>query len=180
MEWINVAAIAMSPIIAVLVSIWVQNRKERRQHKLGILGTLIGGRHDPLTLENVRALNMIDLVFHDQAKVRSLWREYFDMLCNEGLDNETGWVQRNKKRNELITQMAAGLGYGKAISHLDVDRVYIPIGVVDNAAKSRELLEELLRVLKNTDSLAMRKRRGSSGDEAPNQPMQADGPSAGG
>src|SRR5262245_46749487 len=49
------------------------------KHKLGILATLMGSRHNPLTTENVRALNMIDLVFHDQAKVRSLWHEYFDM-----------------------------------------------------------------------------------------------------
>jgi hypothetical protein len=181
MEWITVIAIAFSPLIAVLVSIWVQDRKERRQHKLNILGTLIGGRHDPLALENVRALNVIDLVFHDQAKVRSLWREYFDMLCNEGLNNENGWAQRNKKRNELITEMAAGLGYRKAISHLDVDRVYVPVGVADNAAKAQELMQELLRVLKSTDSLAMRRRRPTgSGTEASNQPLQTDRPSGGG
>jgi hypothetical protein len=165
MEWINIAAIAISPLIAVLVSVWVQNRKERRQHKLGILAALVGSRHDELTADNVRALNMIDLVFHDEPRVRALWRDYFDMLCTEGLNNPTGWVQRNKKRNELITELAARIGYRKTITHLDIDRVYCPAGVVDNARKSRELQEELLRVLKSTESLAMRKRR-SSGSEA--------------
>ena len=118
---------------------------------------------------------MIDLVFHDEARVRSLWREYYDMLNNQGLQNESGWAQSNKKRNELITEMAARLGYRKAISHLDVDRVYLPAGVVDEAARNRELIAELLRVLKNTQSLAMRKRPGTStGNEASNQLAQSD------
>lgn len=158
MSWINVVAVAVSPLIAVLVSIWIQKRMERRQIKLNILGSLVGGRHDPVAIENVRALNLIDLVFYDQSKVRSLWREYYDMLCNEGLNNQIGWDQRNKKRTELITEMAARLGYRREISHLDMDRVYIPAGVADSAARGHELMVELLRVLKNTDSLARQER----------------------
>lgn len=168
MEWVNLLAIALSPIVAVVVSMWIQERRERRQHKLHILATLIGGRHDPLTIENVRALNMIDFVFHDRASVRRLWREYLEMLCNEGLNNEVGWEQLSQKRNELITALASALGYGKAISHLDVDRVYIPKGVVNDFAMTRALWEELLRVLKNTDTLAARPRRsGSSQRKSP-------------
>jgi len=153
MDVINIMAIAVSPLVAVLVSVWLQNRKERRQHQLHILSVLIASRHEPLSPDSVKALNMIDMVFHDKASVRHLWREYFEMLCNEGLNNPSGWQQRSKKNIELITEMAKVLGYGKAISHLDVDRVYSPVGIWEQFTRSQELQKELLRVLKETKSL---------------------------
>jgi hypothetical protein len=46
--------------------------------------------------------------------------------------------------------MAKGLGFGKTISHLDVGRIYAPVGPWEQFLKGRELQEELLRVLKAT------------------------------
>ena len=159
MAWLTLFAILLSPVIAVLVTMWIQKRIERRGVKLRILAQLMGNRHTPIAPENIVALNMIDLVFHDDERVRGLWSDYFDMLCNKGLDNELGWEQRNKKRNELITAVASSLGYSEQIDHLDVDRIYKPQGLGDRELDSQKLMEELLRVLTNTDSLAMRKRK---------------------
>jgi Family of unknown function (DUF6680) len=146
----NFLAVLLSPLVAVLVSMWLQDRKERRQHQFQILGTLIATRAEPLSPEAVRALNVIDLVFHDKDSVRRLWREYFDMLNNQGLNNPQGFAQRSKKNLELITEMAKSLGYGRAISHLDVDRVYYPVGAWAQTQKNQEIQDELLRVLKST------------------------------
>jgi hypothetical protein len=96
---------------------------------------------------------MIDVVFHDCSKVRQLWRDYFEMLCNRGLDNAVGFTTRQKKNLELITEMARTLGYGREITHLDMDRVYNPTGLVDQSKKSAELLDELLRVLKDSNAV---------------------------
>jgi hypothetical protein len=153
MEITSIIAIVASPLVAVLVTVWLQNRKERRQQQLWTLSTLIANRSDPLTPDNIIALNLIDLVFHDKSTVRQLWREYYEMLSNEGLNNPTGWQQRSAKSIELITEMAKGLGYGKAISHLDVGRVYTPVGMSQQSEMGRELQEELLRVLKATAKL---------------------------
>ena len=152
-EIISIVAILLSPAVAVLISMRLQDRKERRQHKFSILNTLIATRHEPLSTEAVRALNMIDLAFYDETTVRQRWREYLEMLNNQGLNNPSGWQQQGKKRIELITEMAKDLGYGKAITHLDVDRVYTPVGIVDQFTRNQELLSELLRVLKATKTL---------------------------
>jgi len=153
MEIVSLLAILASPAIAVLISIWLQNRKERRQNQLSVLGKLIAARHELLSPEAVRALNMIDLVFYDKPTVRQLWHDYFGMLCNEGLNNPPGWAQRAKKNIELITEMAKVLGYGKAITHLDVDRVYSPIGMWEQINKNQEMQTELIRILKATKTL---------------------------
>lgn len=153
MEVISIIAIVASPLVAVLVSVRLQDRKERRQQQLWTLSTLIANRSDPLNPDNIRALNLIDLVFHDKSRVRQLWREYYEMLNNAGLNNPVGWQQRSDKNIELITEMARDLGYGKAISHLDVGRVYRPVGVWEQLEKNREVQEEFLRVLKATAKL---------------------------
>lgn len=145
-----IIAVIFSPVVAVLISIWVQHRKEKRQSQIWVLSTLIANRHQQLNVDNIRALNMIDFIFHKKAAVRKLWHEYYDMLCNAGLNNEIGWKQRSQKNIELITEMAKTLGYGKTISHLDIDRVYNPSGVVDQLLAGQELQKELLRVLKST------------------------------
>ena len=170
MVWVNILAILLSPVVAVLVTVFLQRRKEKRDQKLWIFNTLIATRHTPIVDENVRALNMIDVVFHDSARVRDLWHEYFDMLCNEGLNNPTGWGQRQKKNLELITEMAKVVGYGAAITHLDVDRVYYPVGLGEQSQKAQEIGAELLRVLKASGGVqfversdAPQSRRGSSG-----------------
>jgi hypothetical protein len=148
MIWMNIIAILLSPVVAVLVTVYLQARKEKRNQKLWIFNTLIATRHSPIVDENVRALNMIDVVFYNSSRVRELWHEYLNMLSNEGLNNPLGWGQRQKKNLEMITEMAKVLGYGTAITHLDVDRVYNPTGLGEQSRKSQEIAEELLRVLK--------------------------------
>ena len=151
-------AILLSPLIAVLITVWLQNRKENRATKLWVFNTLIATRHTPVIDENVRALNMVDVIFHDCAGVRKLWHEYFDMLNNEGLNNQNGWQTRQKKNLEMITEMAKVLGYGQAITYLDVDRVYYPFGLGEQSKRAQEISDELLRVLKGTQGLQLSRR----------------------
>ena len=168
MVWVNILAILLSPVVAVLVTVYLQNRKEKRNQKLWIFNTLIATRHSPVIDENVRALNMIDVVFHDSQRVRELWHEYFNMLGNEGLNNPQGWSQRQKKNLEMITEMAKVLGYGKAITHLDIDRVYYPVGLGAQSQKAQEIAEELLRVLKASGGIQFtRKDEKAGGSENP-------------
>lgn len=148
MMWVSIMAILLSPVVAVLITVFLQGRREKRSQKLWIFNTLIATRHTPIMDENVRALNMIDVIFHDSDRVRQLWHEYFDMLCNDGLNNQNGWSQRQKKNLELITEMAKVVGYGAAITHLDVGRVYYPKGLGEQSQKAQEIAAELLRVLK--------------------------------
>lgn len=153
MTLFGVLAVLLSPVIAVLITLWHQGRKEKRDAKRWILQTLIATRHSPITDETVRALNLIDVVFHNAPTVRRLWHEYYDMLGNQGLHNPSGWTTRQKKNLEMLTEMAKVLGYGRAVTHLDVDRVYYPQGLGDQQHRMNEISNELLRVLKGSEGL---------------------------
>ncbi len=147
---ITVIAILLSPAIAVGVSILVQDWREKRKDKEFIFSSLMATRHQIYSDEVVRALNMIDVIFHDDEKVRELWREYYDMLHNPGLNNPTGWEQWKTKKLELIYEMAKVTGYGKKITHIDASRVYVPVGMVEDTLRARDLGVEQLRVLKES------------------------------
>lgn len=159
-----ILATLLSPLIAVLVTRWQQERAEKQQAKLYLFNTLMATRHTPITEENVRALNMIDVLFFDKPTVRGLWREYFEMLSNSGLDNLEGYKTRQTKNLELINEMAKVLGYGQAISHIDVDRVYYPKGLVQQGEEGAELTRELLRVLRATAGLEVKLQEPPQGE----------------
>jgi hypothetical protein len=143
---LTLIAIVVSPLVAVLVTTYLQDRKERRAHKAWLLSTLIGTRHNPVSDETIRALNLIDVVFHDAPRVRALWHEYYDMLNNAGLKNPVGWEQWKQKNLEMITEMAQNLGSGRAITHLDAARVYTPIGTTEQARKNAGLVDGFLKL----------------------------------
>ncbi|MFA6562830.1 MAG: DUF6680 family protein [Verrucomicrobiia bacterium] len=166
MTIVNILAILISPVIAVLVTVYLQDRREKRNQKLWIFHTLIGNRHIAIAPESIRALNMIDVVFHDCNQVRKIWHEYLDMLCNEGLNNAVGFSQRQKKNLEMITEMAKVLGYGGVITHLDVDRVYSPVGLGEQSKRSDDITAELLRVLKASGGVQFVPRK--QGDDSSN------------
>jgi len=54
--------------------------------------------------------------------------------------------------------MAKDVGYGKSISHLDIDRVYYPEGLGKQNERAEAISNELLRVLKGSEGLAVSPR----------------------
>ena len=155
-NWIEVLAILLGPIFAVAVTIWLQRKLAKRDARLSVLSTLVSLRHAVVTADSVKALNLIDLVFHDVSSVRKLWDEYFQMLSNAGLHNPVGWIQRNQKHVELITEMAKHLGLGKKITALDVQRIYSPVRLGEFDQRQLDIQQELLRVLKSSGALEFR------------------------
>lgn len=159
MEIINLLALLFSPLIAVLVSVFLQSKQAKNGEKKTIFSTLIATRHSPINDQTVRALNMIDVVFYKNKNVRKLWREYYDMLHNAGLNNELGYKTRQTKNLELITEMAKDLGYSKEITALDVERVYYPVGLGQAFTRSEDIANELLRVLKASGGLQITQKK---------------------
>jgi hypothetical protein len=49
--------------------------------------------------------------------------------------------------------MAKAVGYGRQISHLDVDRFYFPVGLAEERKRANEIADEVLRVLKESQGI---------------------------
>ena len=133
---LNLIAIIVAPIAAVLIGQWLQERAEKRKDKLSIFKTLMISRNG-WNSESVRALNIIDIVFSDDDAVKSCWKTYYDKLC---VDNPTDADYKKIKtaQEKLLEAMAVSLGYKDKITCETIQNPYVPKGMVEAEQMQRE------------------------------------------
>ena len=78
---INIIAIIVSPVVAVVVGQILQDRRKKRSDKMEIFKTLMISRGLGWSTESVKALNIIEVVFSDDQSVLNQWKIYYDRLC---------------------------------------------------------------------------------------------------
>ena len=91
-EILNLIAIIIIPIIAVLIGQWLQTRAEKRKDKMHIFKTLMTSRVYGWTQESVYCLNIIDIVFADDREVRNAWKDLYDKTHQQ--------VHNSRRRNK--------------------------------------------------------------------------------
>jgi hypothetical protein len=168
----NIAVTFLGVILAPLVALWIggilQRRAQRHHEKLHLLGVLLSLRHSPLTVDAVKPLNMIDVVFADDREVREAWSRYFAALSDSRNQNPAGWAQWEEKKRDLILAMARSVGLGKEITTSDVLRTYQP-----NFVGKQERLSMLDTDIRLAQAEAMARQLGLPTDIQPSPPPGA-------
>lgn len=132
---INIAAIVLSPIIAVVVTIFLQNRSDKKKEKIAIIKSLLSTGHYLYSDEIIRSYNLIDIVFKDDKDVRAKWKLYYEALCNESLQYQV----RLDKKLDLILAMCKSVNY-KILPHR-ICREYMFLRDSLRMAKSSENIQ---------------------------------------
>jgi len=146
MAVLTLLAILFSPVIAVCITLWWQNRKEKRDAKIRLFTTLMAQRKTtPPTYDWVQALNLIDVVFAKDEEVVRLWHELYALF-----QNPQRTQTQDHKYIELLSEMASVLGYRK-LKQTDIDKFYYPQSYIDALLAQNEAQAQWLRVLKNTE-----------------------------
>jgi hypothetical protein len=99
--WAIVAATALGPIVAVIITLWREAARDKYNRRLFVFRTLMSTRRAPISNEHVNALNLIEVDFYDCKAVEAAWKPYKDHL-NTGPDDEA-W--REKKENLLAKRV---------------------------------------------------------------------------
>ena len=105
---INIAAIVLSPIIAVVVTIFLQNRSDKKKEKIAIIKSLLSTGHYLYSDEIIRSYNLIDIVFKDDKDVRAKWKLYYEALCKgfaEDGEKQRKYTDMQYQGMELLMQM---------------------------------------------------------------------------
>jgi hypothetical protein len=131
----TVLAVLLAPIVALWINGIIQRRANERADKVRILGILLSLRHQPLSADTVRSLNLIDVAFAKDRPVREAWSRYYATLNDASLNALPGPTIREEKRRDLILEIARAVGLASHISTADVLRAYGPTFV----AKQDEL-----------------------------------------
>lgn len=135
-DWLNLVAIVMAPIVAVLIGQWLQNRAEKRKDKLEIFKALMIARNG-WDLESFKAFNIIDIVYAGDNAVRQRWKEYYDRLCAEN-PSDTELKKIKTAQEKLLEAMANSLGYKDKVTWETIQNPYVPKGMIDAEQMQRE------------------------------------------
>lgn len=136
---LNIIALVLIPIVAVIVGQRFQEKSERRKDRLTVFKTLMANRFG-WSSESVYALNIIDIVFADDEAVRNCWKDYYEKLCIQNPD-EMQIKQRTTSQEKLLESMAISLGYKDKISWETIQNPYIPKGMLD-AAQQQQVIQK--------------------------------------
>lgn len=160
---VNLIAIVVGPVAAVIITLWHQTRTERYRNRLVLFSTLVANRHVPLTNDNIRALNLVDSIFHDKPLIRQLWHKYYEMLDPPPGSSELFFQSRKRAYRDLLLEMSRCLGLGHSLSHKDIEREYVPQIVSDQEQLQQAIQLELLKALNYSNKASQLK-------DVPNQP----------
>lgn len=146
----QIIAVAAVPFIVWKLGCKWQDRKAKEDAKRELFLTLMANRQcEPLNKDWVDALNKIDVVFQDDAKVRAAWRAYFDSLNPNSPYNG----EANLYKLDLLVEMASSLGY-KNLKQTEIGLTYTPQGFVNSTKMQNILLQEAIRVLMHSKNNA--------------------------
>lgn len=148
---LNIIAIIVIPIAAVLIGQHLQDRAEIRKDKMQIFKVLMTSRIYGWTQESVHCLNIIDIVFSDYEKVRKTWKDLYDKYCVQNPDE----AQLKKIQNaqyKLLETIAKSLGYKDKVTWETIQNPYIPQGMIDQwqqQVTSQQAYNTLLNTMAN-------------------------------
>ena len=145
-----ITATALSPLIAVQVTRYLDDRNEVRGRKLLIFKTLMATRAYTLAPVHVEALNRIDLEFSSKRKqekdVLDVWQQYLDHLGNKTMQIDAWAEKRVDLLVDLLHAMAHALGYDFNKTQIK-NGTYAPIAhgrIEEEQEKVRQFTIELL------------------------------------
>ena len=164
---INIIALVAAPIIAVWVSVHLQNRTDKRKDKMDVFKAVMTFRYG-WTREGVEALNNIPLVFSKDEAVRKRWREYYNYLCIQDPD-PMEMQQRQTALHKLLESMASSLGYKETITWEDIQNPYVPVGMI-NAMNNSDIIQSgMANIVQIMSATAASQQSGDSDDAQINQ-----------
>lgn len=128
---INVAAIIVIPIIAVIIGRILQDRSEKRKDKVNVFTHLMSYRmFGYVSQYSVNVLNSVPIVFHDDEKVIENFNNYINSLAIRKEDVSIKEKEIENNKTKMLEAMAKSLGYKKINWEL-IQTPYVPTGLID-------------------------------------------------
>lgn len=116
------SAAIIGPYVAARIAVSLQRDKESRDKKFYAFSILMAHRMNYGQKEPSQALNLIDVLWRDNKKVRDAWSDFYRTLPD---DSGYTYVQKNEKLRRLLEEMAADLDLAGSFTPDDFARAYL-------------------------------------------------------
>lgn len=142
--WAILIATGAGPILAVLVTRWIDGRREVSARQLHVFRQLMANRRARVSAEFVSALNLVEIEFHRDQLILEQYKELLDLFATDlGRADEAARTRHNERieaqTQELLLEMGKKLGY--KVARLDIKKG----GYLPNAMYWREERSDLLQ-----------------------------------
>ncbi len=170
-EWAVVFATLLGPILAVQAQKWLDRARKLSETKYWVCSTLMATRLSRISLDHVRALNMIDLAFYgvvifgfrfqtkNEKSVTTAWKTYLDDLGTD-ITKQTDAVAavtlqgRETKFIALLGSVAIATGYSFDDVQLSKG-AYSPVAHGNLEVKQQKFLDNALAVVEGKQAIRM-------------------------
>lgn len=92
-DWLVLLAIFSGPLVGVWITRWIDAAKEKKERRWSLFETLRRTRGLELSPDHVAAINMVPVLFSDDAEAMSEWGKLMDALGNPGWKSEDQQVR---------------------------------------------------------------------------------------
>lgn len=145
----TLVAIAFGPIVAVLTTRWLDGVHERRRRKLDVFKSLMQTRGIRLDPVHVAALNVVEIEFYNEHKIRNSYKAYIEHLSSPSpspQEQDKFYDQRSDLFMNLLFEIGNSLNY--QFDKRDLERhSYVPEGWGIEQGIQRRNAELLSKVL---------------------------------
>lgn len=130
-ELLTLAGVFAGPLSAVLITLWIENRRRKSDARTQILRMILTTRRLFSEPAYVMAINLIEVEFNDCADVMKARREYLDMVSQEPSGERRAEHEQRMlaKQSTMIARMMKAIGLKASESELLTD-AYISKGFI--------------------------------------------------
>lgn len=157
---VNLIAIVVGPIAAVLITRLMDNRSETRSRRYQVFRDLMRTRAAKISPPHVDALNLVEIEFHNFPNVKQAWQRYMENLFTsapgDAGEQSNFFVRREQLFIKLIQEVANTLGL-KSVDITDVmTNNYYPMGWQNEQQEQQQARQLLIQLLSGTKPLTVR------------------------
>lgn len=156
---IPVLSAVLSGILATIITLYWQNRAKKMEVRKEIFTTLMAYRYRIADKESVKALNYVQAVFYDCAKVQSAWKTFLDAADKQPFIEQ----ELVDAHIQLLEEISKVLKY-KNIGWKDIKRNYYPDGLASELNDANVLRKAQMEVALYNVAETRKKATDSSGE----------------
>ena len=170
-DYLSLAALIIIPIVAVVIAQWLQNRSEKRKDKMQIFKTLMTSRIYGWTPDSVNALNIIDIVYSDDNKVRAAWKDLNDKYRVTNPDQQHLKKIENAQY-KLLEAMANSLGYKDKITWETIQNPYMPVGMAQQIEAQKNMQQAYYSAINGVNNFVQNQKQNPNTDTSSSDQLE--------
>lgn len=158
-EGLTLAALIFGPVLAVLVSLWIEERRQGHARKSNTIRTLLIGRLNFADANFQYAINTIPVDFAHEDDVLTAWEEYLAEVAKPAASDAESDLRAaadrwNRALNGLIKAVLLAAGYSERAAAQIARAPYVSTASADLRRQQMGALVAIADVAMNTGRLA--------------------------